>query len=264
MFGVRGPITARLCGLTDEAVIGDPAILLPDVFPVPRQQRSNPRKIVYVPHVHSVANAPWKRICYDAGVQLVDPRDESKSVIREIALADLVLAEAMHAAIIADSYRVPWIPVWTSLGVNALKWFDWASSLNMTITPHRLAAPSLLMAADNLASSIAGFDRTSPFFNWRTRKFYDLEEMISAQKRLSSFRSLKKTVGLNYLRLRNQLSSAAVTRLTRQQQHRLSRRTASQLESLAGQIGQLSDERSLNQQKQRQRSEFKAFLSEFS
>jgi succinoglycan biosynthesis protein ExoV len=54
-------------------------------------------------------------------------------VIRRIAAAPLVIAESMHAAIIADAFRVPWIPVRFSPHFHAEKWLDWAASLDMTL-----------------------------------------------------------------------------------------------------------------------------------
>lgn len=36
----------------------------------------------------------------------------------------MVLADAMHAAIIADAMRVPWLPLITSPQINTFKWLD--------------------------------------------------------------------------------------------------------------------------------------------
>ncbi len=61
-------------------------------------------------------------------------------MVRRIAAADKVIAESMHAAIIADAFRVPWIPVALSREVSPFKWVDWASSLNISYSPVCLPA----------------------------------------------------------------------------------------------------------------------------
>jgi succinoglycan biosynthesis protein ExoV len=52
-------------------------------------------------------------------------------VLAQISRARLVLAESLHAAICADAYRVPWLPVLTSPRINAFKWHDWLRSLEL-------------------------------------------------------------------------------------------------------------------------------------
>ena len=56
-------------------------------------------------------------------------------MVRRIAAADKVIAESMHAAIIADAFRVPWVPVALSREVSPFKWVDWTSSVNVSYSP---------------------------------------------------------------------------------------------------------------------------------
>src|SRR5690606_31984382 len=67
----------------------------------------------------------------------------------------LVIAEAMHAAIIADSYRVPWVSVSSSRRINAFKWQDWAASLRMTHNFQYYAPLGFSTYAANLSSDRA-------------------------------------------------------------------------------------------------------------
>ncbi|WP_421708512.1 polysaccharide pyruvyl transferase family protein [Algihabitans sp.] len=264
VYGVRGPITARLCGLSRDTVIGDPAMLLPDVFPVSRPDQTAKRKVIYLPHVHSVANAPWQEVCDAAGVVLVDPRHPSKTVVEEIASADLVLAEAMHAAIIADAYRVPWLPVWTSNRINALKWSDWSLSLNITLAPHRLDPPSLLMATDNLVSKVAGFDMTTPFFDFRTRTFLDIERMAEAQRATAKSAGSKKAFRINYLRLRTIALEALFEKFGKRKNRSLTMQASERMAALAKQEGVLSRQEDFNAQKEKQRARLSEFLNDLS
>lgn len=129
---VRGPLTAERLGLPADRAISDPAILTPQVLEPAEGGHGN---VLFVPHHATAAlGVPWARWCEALDVELLSPSGESEQVIRRIAGARLVIAESMHAAIIADAYRVPWVAVELSGGFNRFKWTDWASSLDMRFT----------------------------------------------------------------------------------------------------------------------------------
>jgi succinoglycan biosynthesis protein ExoV len=48
----------------------------------------------------------------------------------------------MHAAILADAFRVPWVAVTTSRVINSFKWEDWATSLQVAYRPRRVPISS--------------------------------------------------------------------------------------------------------------------------
>ena len=73
----------------------------------------------------------WEDLCKRAGVTFVSTKDDTKEVLKKIATAKLVIAEAMHGAIIADAYRVPWVAVKSYPFINEFKWQDWANSLKV-------------------------------------------------------------------------------------------------------------------------------------
>lgn len=129
---VRGPRTAELLGLSAEHAITDPAAMVStfDRF----QDFNTSGEIVFIPHV-GTAKLPlnWDRIANRAGVTYVSPADDSEDVILRLARAKMVLAESLHGAIIADAFRVPFVPVSISPTFNRHKWLDWAESLEMDI-----------------------------------------------------------------------------------------------------------------------------------
>ena len=185
---VRGPQSARLLGLPESAGLLDPAIMVPE-FPEYRAIKTAGPPI-FIPHHKSVARLDWAAACRTAGIRFVSPTENAKDVIRQIAAAPLVIAESMHAAILADSFRVPWIPVRISHWFNAAKWNDWAESLELTIQipplfPQLDAIARLLRRRPARASRPGTAATTNPV----TAQPYDkttlrrrLERMIVAQR----------------------------------------------------------------------------------
>jgi succinoglycan biosynthesis protein ExoV len=52
-----------------------------------------------------------------------------------IAETEVIITEAMHGAIIADAFRIPWIPVRTHQEILDFKWKDWTSSVCVEYKP---------------------------------------------------------------------------------------------------------------------------------
>lgn len=73
----------------------------------------------------------WDTIGQRAGLEVVLPQDDAVSVINRTREARLVIAESMHGTIIADAFRIPWIPVAISHHFNSFKWQDWADSMEV-------------------------------------------------------------------------------------------------------------------------------------
>lgn len=137
---VRGPLTADRLGLDAGHGIIDPAVLIaemPEFANLPTTGGT-----IFVPHWESTVGGLWPDLCRLTGIGYVDPCGEAKAVIRAIAEARLVLAESMHAAILADAFRVPFVPVTTSASINSFKWRDWAASLDLAYAPHRIPLSS--------------------------------------------------------------------------------------------------------------------------
>ena len=137
---VRGPLTARTLGLNEGLGLVDPAVLVADMPEFRNLQKSG--GTIFVPHWESTVGGIWPLVCHEAGLGYVDPCGEARDVIRKIAQADLVIAESMHAAILADAFRVPWVAVTTSQSINSFKWCDWAASLEVRYEPRRIPLSS--------------------------------------------------------------------------------------------------------------------------
>lgn len=140
IFFVRGPRTTQALGIPDRLGIGDSAILLRALS---ARFVREPRHIGFMPHWESLPRGNWQKVCALAGIRLIDPRAPVEQVITEILGCEVLVAEAMHGAIVADALRVPWIPVLPIDHIHREKWFDWADALSMDLIQHRLWPSSL-------------------------------------------------------------------------------------------------------------------------
>ena len=144
---VRGPLTAALLGGARH--LTDPAILVARHFKtVPPSQRKD---VIYVPHYLFARNSDMPEVCRRAGYRYVLPSMESRAMVETIAGAKLVLAESMHAAIVADAMRVPWVPMATTPEISSFKWTDFTSSLGLPYEPIFVSQKSIYArVADHL------------------------------------------------------------------------------------------------------------------
>jgi succinoglycan biosynthesis protein ExoV len=132
-FAVRGPLTAARLGLDPSTAVTDSAVLVRSThLPAPKKRYA----VSFMPHHKSLAHADWAALCARASLHFLDPRHPVERVLDEILASDLLLAEAMHGAVVADALRVPWIPVRMYSQVLEFKWRDWTQSIGL---PFRFA-----------------------------------------------------------------------------------------------------------------------------
>lgn len=127
---VRGPRSAEVLGLAPEIGICDGAILLGDLYPAkPTSVRDG---VVFIPHIRSswTSGVGLKRICRDVSIGYLAPDAPFDTFIETIRSARLVITEAMHGAILADTLRTPWVPI-QFLHHHRFKWQDWFDSMEM-------------------------------------------------------------------------------------------------------------------------------------
>ncbi|MEP7302063.1 MAG: polysaccharide pyruvyl transferase family protein [Caldimonas sp.] len=136
---VRGPETAKLLKrLTgrDYKVITDGAVMLSELFAGSDKRYD----VSFVPHCSACLPGTWdtlETLTESLGIHLISPEQPPHAVIREISQSRKVLTEALHGAIVADAFGVPWIPL-TRNGILGFKWIDWTSSMGLPYEPTRL------------------------------------------------------------------------------------------------------------------------------
>ncbi|GAX34438.1 polysaccharide pyruvyl transferase family protein [Nodularia sp. NIES-3585] len=143
IYCVRGKLSAKALGVSSELAVTDSAVLIRRLY----QQASNKvNQFAYMPHIdHAIrGDSSWKLICEQAGIAYIDPRWPIEQVLSAMSQTEVLLAEAMHGAIIADALRVPWIPVLTSARMLPFKWQDWCSSIDIEYKPQYVMPDSKL------------------------------------------------------------------------------------------------------------------------
>lgn len=137
---VRGPHTARALGLAGTHAITDAAYCL--AFDEAHRPGSRSGAVAFMPHFRSEPEVDWRGLCRDLGWRYVSPTAPVPEAIDALASARIVVAEAMHGAIVADVHRVPWVPVRYGYRGLDFKWHDWCASLRLPYEP--LDLPRLL------------------------------------------------------------------------------------------------------------------------
>lgn len=129
---VRGPLTARALGVSEELAVTDPACLVVETgfgkSGVPKGH-----DVSLIPHHLSLGMLDWGDVSARCGMRWIDPRWPFLRVFEEIRSSRLVLTESLHGAIVADAFRVPWIPIRYSHRFLEFKWRDWAGSLGIDL-----------------------------------------------------------------------------------------------------------------------------------
>ena len=140
VLAVRGPLTAAVIG-HERSAITDGAILLATAPELTQTAPGSKRgKVLFMPHHRSIFTTPWQQLAEEAGMTYVTPQQPPERILEQFAQADLVVTEAMHGAIVADTLRIPWIPISISPAIEEFKWRDWCASLNLPFEPARIPA----------------------------------------------------------------------------------------------------------------------------
>lgn len=184
---VRGPLTAKALKLDKGMAITDGAALLRE-FNFPDMEKEY--EFSFMPHFESEKKFPWKNLCSGAGIHYVSPTADPIFIIEEIIKSKIVIAEAMHFAIVADTLRVPWIAAKAYPGINDFKWRDWASSLNMEYKPLSLDA---LFEKDKLYKKLAEKTKQklpSSLYNVMASSYMGYQKIFLERATLKKFRSV--------------------------------------------------------------------------
>jgi len=193
---VRGPISAHAIG-SECPWIADSALA---VRLLKWSEVKQAHDVGFMPHFLTLPYADWRRICQDLGMRFLNPQAPVEELIEQLRSCKTVITEAMHGAIIADAFRIPWLRVtinaWQKedFDFSALKWLDWGLAIAADVTPVYL----------------------EPLHPWRRRMFVNpvrLYDRLRAEREIvKTLERLKKTAAF---RLSNEsLLNEAVRRIS--------------------------------------------------
>ncbi|MCX6990704.1 MAG: polysaccharide pyruvyl transferase family protein [Chlamydiae bacterium] len=157
---VRGPLTRQFLienfGITVPEIYGDPALLLPYLFPEFQKKHNPTYEYLIIAHFSDVKMFPKSE--YRNVVYATDPWDE---VIEKILDSKFVISSSLHGIIVAEAYGIParWLRV--SKGEPLFKFHDYYLGTNR--------APSTYATSIEEALSLGGEDP----FECDLQKLYD-------------------------------------------------------------------------------------------
>lgn len=137
IYFVRGFLTAKAIRVDNRLALTDPAILVAKFF----EKSNEPKyKFGFMPHISTAYlwRSNFVKICKSLEIKYIDPTQNVENVIQEISLTKTMLCEAMHAAIVSDALRIPWVPIVTGFKPHKFKWTDWCSSIQLPYQPIKL------------------------------------------------------------------------------------------------------------------------------
>lgn len=177
-YAVRGPLTAHRLNLDLKLAITDGAALI-STLERPRVQVKH--KVSIIPHHGSSEESNrWEAIAEKLNINFINPAGQPDEVIDEILASELIVTEAMHGAILADTLRVPWIPYLTTHGRHEFKWKDWCASLDINYEPTYLYP---LYSAVNFKSKVTNYIK-------QETNFSKLKGVIKSKKQCLSSNSI--------------------------------------------------------------------------
>lgn len=135
IYCVRGPLTAEKLNLPKHLAIADGAILAKNLY---QPSAKKEWEYSFMPHLWQSmhgTNQKWQKVCERLGFGFIDPQDSVDEVLKKITETEILITEALHGAIIADTFRIPWIPVKSNHYILEFKWRDWCASIQKEYNP---------------------------------------------------------------------------------------------------------------------------------
>lgn len=132
-FGVRGPLTRDGLNLPPDTILGDPGLLAPILHPSPPSGEKG--DVLCIIHILDPQNDEdiLRRSGADRVVRAGIPGTIGAlcSFLEMIAQADFILAGALHGAIVASAYGVPFAYYDSGFIDIPFKWRDFAASVEI-------------------------------------------------------------------------------------------------------------------------------------
>jgi succinoglycan biosynthesis protein ExoV len=142
----RGPFSALKMEGSADNFISDAAYAIAFTGFYKRIMLENKKRyeVSFIPYFRSESKVDWKKMCLSKGWNYISPTDNNLELtLTEIAQSRHIITEAMHGAILADAFRVPWKRVRFHAHINEteavseFKWNDWLSSIGINCSYYK-------------------------------------------------------------------------------------------------------------------------------
>ncbi|MFD1333596.1 polysaccharide pyruvyl transferase family protein [Methylopila musalis] len=125
---VRGYLTKTMIETTNNLGVGDPGILISELWPY---QGGKKHKLGIIPHWKQLENPFIRAFAEKIGGKIIDVTSpDIKGTIHEIASCERIVSSSLHGVIFADSYGVPniWMKTKAIHGGRSWKFYDYFTS----------------------------------------------------------------------------------------------------------------------------------------
>ncbi len=138
VIAVRGPLTRKKLlekNIECPEIYGDPALLLPEVYPA--KDNTAKYKLGIIPHYLDKSNTWLKNnFSNNPEIKIIDIQNKDPlKVVDEMLSCEKIISSSLHGIIIADAYKIPsvWIQFDKPLEGGRFKFQDYFLSVNRTV-----------------------------------------------------------------------------------------------------------------------------------
>lgn len=126
VVSVRGQRSLELAGCGDHVLLGDPLVLVDQLFDKPIRKK---HEIGLVSHVLNISAMKAK---YGRYTHLISPMQSPWRVVEEIASCERIVSQSLHGLIVADALQIPnlWLAPSESMAGGRFKFDDYFSTLD--------------------------------------------------------------------------------------------------------------------------------------
>jgi len=100
---VRGPLTRQAllnCGIHAPAIYGDPALLLPYLFPEFKRSETPAYDYIIIPHISEIG-------LFARENNVVWPTEPWQEIVQKITNSKFVISSSLHGLVVAESFGIP-------------------------------------------------------------------------------------------------------------------------------------------------------------
>ncbi len=137
VLAVRGPLTRKKLieqGIECPEIYGDPALLLPEVYPASNIKAKY--KLGIIPHFLDKTD-PWlKKFSEMSEVKIIDIQNKKPlNVIDDMLKCEKIISSSLHGLIISDAYKIPsvWIQFTNPIEDDNFKFQDYFASVKRSV-----------------------------------------------------------------------------------------------------------------------------------